>query len=72
MANLSLLLISTSFFVDAIKTIHALYCQGNVVVCGENAGRLCVAMSLCTLNNSKIRRITSVDDMIQVMTVGNE
>ena len=27
-------------------------------------------MSLCTLIYSKIRRITSVDDMIQIMTVG--
>ena len=67
--------LSTDFyfsFVDATKTIHALYCQGNVVVCGENAGQLYVAMSLCTLNYSKIRRITPVDNMIQVMTVGNE
>ena len=29
-------------------------------------------MSLCSLINSKIRRITSVDDMIQIMTVGNQ
>ena len=26
-----------SFYVDAIKTIHALYCRGNVAVFGENA-----------------------------------
>ena len=36
---------------------------------GENAGQQCVAMSLCALIYSKIR-ITSVDDMIQIMTVG--
>ena len=29
-------------------------------------------MSLCALIYSRIRRITSVDDMIQIMTVGNE
>ena len=29
-------------------------------------------MSLCALIYSKIRRITSVDDMIQIMTVGNQ
>ena len=29
-------------------------------------------MSLCALIYSKIRRITSVDDMIQIMTIGNE
>ena len=59
-------------FVDATKTIHAPYCQGNVVVFGGNAGQQCVAMSLCALIYSKIRMITSVDDMIQIMTVGNE
>ena len=60
-----------SFFVDAAKTIHAPYCQGNVVVFGENAGQQCVAMSLCALIYSQIsiRRITSVDDTIQIMTV---
>ena len=45
------------------------YCQGKVVVFGENAGQQCVAMSLCALIYSKIR-ITLVDDMIQIMTVG--
>ena len=58
--------------VDATKTIHAPYCQGNVVVFGENAGQQCVAMSLCALIYSKIRRITSVNDMIQIMTVGSQ
>ena len=61
-----------SFYVDATKTIHAPYCQGNVVVFGENARQQCVAMSLCALIYSKIRGITSVDDMIQIMTVGNQ
>ena len=31
-----------SVYVDATKTIHAPYCQGNVVVFGENAGQQCV------------------------------
>ena len=48
------------------------YCQGNVVVFGENVGQQSVAMSLCALIYSKIRRINSVDDMIQIMTVGNQ
>ena len=60
-----------SFYVDTTKTIHAPYCQGNVVVFGKNAGQQCVAMSLCALIYSQIRRITSVDDMIQIMTVGS-
>ena len=38
-----------SVYEDAAKTIHAPYCQGNVVVFGENAGQQCVAMSLCAL-----------------------
>ena len=58
--------------VDATKTIHAAYCQGNVVVFGENAEQQCVAMSLCALIYSKIRRITSVNDMIQIVTVGSQ
>ena len=59
-----------SVYVDATKTIHVPYFQGNVVF-GENVGQQCVAMSFCALIYSKIRRITSVDDMIQLMTVGN-
>ena len=50
--------------------IHAPYCQGNVVVLGENAGRQCVAMRLYALIYSTIRRIASVDDMIEIMIVG--
>ena len=38
-----------SVYVDATKTIHAPYCQGNVTVFGENVGQQCVAMSLCAL-----------------------
>ena len=53
-----------SAYVDATKTIHAPYCQENVLVFGENAGQQCVAMSLYALLYSKIRRITSVDDII--------
>ena len=53
------------------KTIHALYCQGNVAVFRETARQKCVAMSLCTLIYRKIRRTTSVD-MIQIVIVGNQ
>ena len=57
-------------YVDATKTIHAPYCQGNVTVFSENAGQQCFAMSLCALIYSKITKITSVDDMTQIMVVG--
>ena len=38
-----------SVYVDATKTIHAPYCQGNVTGFKENAEQQCVAMSLCAL-----------------------
>ena len=50
--------------------VHAPFCQGHVVLLGENAGQQCVAMHLCDLIYSTIRRIASVDDMIQIMIVG--
>ena len=61
-----------SFYVDATKTIHALDCRGNVPVFGENAEQQFVAISLCALIYSQIRRITSVEDMIQIMTIGSQ
>ena len=61
-----------SVYVDATKTIHAPYCRGNVAVSGENAGQQCAAMSLCVLIYSKVRKIASVDDMIQIMIVDNQ
>ena len=74
LANLSFVLIETnpgpSVYLDATKTVNAPYCQGNVTVFGENAGQQCVAMSLCALIYSKITKITSVDDMTQIMIVG--
>ena len=43
-----------------------------LLIFGENAGQQCVTMSLFALIYSKIRRITSVDDMIQIVTVGSQ
>ena len=54
------------------KPIHAPFCQGNVAVFGKNAGQQSVAMSPYALIYSKRRRITSVDDMIQIMIVGKQ
>ena len=61
-----------SVYVDATKPIHAAYCRENGAVFGENAGQQCVAMSLCALVYSMITKITSDDDMIQIMIVGNK
>ena len=58
-----------SVYVDAAKKINAPYCQENVTGFGENRGQQCVAMSLCALIYSKITKITSVDDMTQIMIV---
>ena len=60
----------SSVYVDATKAINAPYCQGNVTGFGENGGQRCVAMSLCALIYSKITKMTSVDDMTQIMIVG--
>ena len=46
--------------------------KATLLVFGESAGQQCVAMSLCALIYSKIRRVTSVDDMIQIVTVGSQ
>ncbi|CAB3995693.1 ATP-dependent DNA helicase PIF1 [Paramuricea clavata] len=60
-------------FVDPAKTIHAPYCQGDVSVFGENAGRQCVAMSLCSLiythSNGSIPDSTA---LINIMKFGDE
>ncbi len=60
-------------FVDPGKTIHAPYSQGNVDVFGENAGRQCVAISLCSLiyvhgNGS----ILDTSALVDIMNLGNE
>ena len=52
------------------QLINAPYCQGNVTGFGENGGQRWVAMSLCTLIYSKITKVTSVDDMTQIMIFG--
>ena len=61
-----------SVYVDATKTINAPYCQGNITGFGENGRQRCVPMSLCALIYSKITKITSVDDMTQIMIVGTQ
>ena len=61
-----------SVYVEAKKTINAPYLQGNVTGFGEIGGQRCVAMSLCALIYSKITKITSVDDMTQIMIVGSQ
>ncbi len=60
-------------FVNPAKTIHVPYSQGNVDLFGENAGRQCVAMSLCSL--IYVHRKGSILDsttLVNIMNLGND
>jgi hypothetical protein len=62
-----------STVINPSKTICAHYSQGNMTLFGLNAGRQCVAMSLCALIYNKHRlSITSSVDLENIMNVGNE
>ena len=54
------------------KIIAAPYSQGNDLIFGQNAGQQCVAMSLCSLIYSSKQRISSANDFIQIMNIGNQ
>ena len=58
--------------VDRTKTIQAPYSQGHVHVFGQNAGRQCVAMSLCALIYHNTKGISSSGDLKQIMHIGNQ
>ena len=60
-------------FNNSAKTIHAPYSQGNIDIFGEDAGRQCVPMSLCSLiylyrNNS----ICDSSDLVNIINLGNQ
>ena len=60
-------------FNNPMRTIHAPYNQGSVDIFGENAGRQCVPMSLCSLiyvywNNS----VLEASDLVNIMNLGNQ
>ena len=54
------------------QTIAAPYSQGNELVSGQNAGQRCVAMSLCSLIHNNKQGISSANDLIQIMNIGNQ
>ena len=54
------------------KTTVAPYSQGNELVFGQNAGQQCVAMSLCSLIYNDTQGISSANDLIQIMNIGNQ
>jgi hypothetical protein len=50
--------------IDSSKTICAPYSQGNIVLFGFDAGKQCVAMSLCALVYKHRSYITSSTDLV--------
>ena len=58
--------------VDPTKIIQAPYSQGDVHVFGQNAGRQCVAMSLCALIYHNTKGISNSGDLKQIMHTGNQ
>ena len=63
---------SRPMYVDPSKTIAAPYSQGNELVFGQNAGQQCVATSLCSLIYDRKQGISSANDLIQIMNIGNQ
>ena len=59
-------------YIDPNKTIVASYSQGNVLVFGQNAEQQCVEMSLCSLIYNNTQGISSANDLIQIMNIGNQ
>ena len=59
-------------YVGPNKTIAAPYSQGNELGFGQNAGQQCVAMSLCSLIYNNKQGISSANDLIQIMNIGNQ
>jgi hypothetical protein len=60
------------FHINPSKTVSAPYNQGNQIIFGETAGQQCLAMCLCALIYNKRQEISSPQDLIQVMNIGNE
>ena len=59
-------------YVDPSKTIAAPYSQGNELVFGQNAGQQCVAMSSCSMIYNNKQGISSANDLIKIMNIGNQ
>jgi hypothetical protein len=60
------------FYIDPSKTICAPYSQGNQIIFGETPGQQCLGMCLCALIYNKRQNISSPQDLINIMNIGNE
>ena len=59
--------------VDCTHTVHADFHQGNELMFGSNAGKQCVAMSLCSIVHNEIKSVNIWDTSImnQILCYGN-
>ena len=62
----------SSIYVDPNETTVAPYSQGKQLLFGQNAGQQCVVTSLCSLIYNKTQGISSANDLIQNMDIGNQ
>ena len=60
------------FYIEPSKTISAPYSQGDQIIFGETAGQQCLAMCLCALIYNKQQNISSPEDLVRIMNIGNE
>ncbi len=58
-------------YVDTNKTITAPYSQGNELLFVQNTGQQSIAMSLCSLIYNNTKAISTANDFIQIMNIGN-
>ena len=58
--------------IDPHKTIVAPCSQGNELVLGQNAGQQCAVMSSWSLIYYNTQGISSANDLIQIMNIGNQ
>ena len=59
--------------IDPSMTICGPYSLGNIALFGLNAGKQCVAMSLCALiYNKHHHAINNSEDLVKILSVGNE
>ena len=58
-------------YIDASKTVAAPYSQSYELIFGQNAGKECVPMSLCSMIYSNKQGINSTNDLVAIMCIGN-
>ena len=64
--------VPTPLSIDPSKTITAPHSLANELVFGQNSGQHCVAVSLCSLIYNNNQRISSANDLVSTMNIGNQ